>query len=156
MNTLTCIAALTVLNTCAPGATLIDMMSYWRPGGQTVSDPVGLPPADALVSVRQTLFDDAEGRQILNQKLTDCAISGVGGIPAGPPIHVLRYTITNLTYGNGSGAGIGGLRAPRAISQIYGLFAPTAAADRWGVTDWDPAPGGWMYSSWYTDAERVG
>jgi len=129
------------LTSATPAAILFEDTMYWRPGGVTVLNPA-VPPTDAYVKIQETVYDDAQGRQVLSQQLALNLIHGNGGAIPATPLNLYGYSITNLTYGNGpftnSGLGVSGFDIPNPANVPFVIYGPNFANDRWHEHAADP------------------
>ncbi len=133
---------------------LYEDITYWLPGGQTLINPA-VPPTNAWIKVQQTVYDDVQGRSILQALLGINAING----PAVPavPINLYSYSITNLNYGNGPftgvGAGVTGFNIVDGLVAPLGIWGPNAANSRWEPSAGNSAPTDY---EWDIDADGDG
>jgi len=132
---------------------LFEDVMYWMPDGSTLINPP-VPPTDAYVKIQETVYNDAQGRDVLTGQFDAGAIHGNGGALPGFTMNLYAYAITNLTYDDGpftgGGAGVGGFDIPD-IAGVGGIqYAPTGA-NAW----WEPAPGnsGSGHYEWDIDAD---
>jgi hypothetical protein len=124
---------------------LFEDTMYWRPGGVTVINPV-VPPTDAFVKIQETVYDNVEGRQVLQQQLNFNLIHGNGGVIPPGNLNVYGYSITNLNYNNGAsgaGAGVTGYHVQNLIGPGYTMYAPSNANSNWAENTSPPASFGW-------------
>lgn len=155
--------ALLVTSMSAHANILFEDTFYWVPnpaGGPldvTVQiDPVN-PPVNAWVKIQETVFDDVQGKSVLQQNMQANLIHGPA-IPAGP-IHLYVYSITNLTYGNGpvtgGGNGVSGFNIVNQFNvPLLGIWGPTASASWWDTPAGNtPFPGNF---EWDIDADMDG
>jgi hypothetical protein len=135
------VSTFVLLTSVAQAAILFEDTMYWRPGGITVLNPA-VPPTDAYVKIQETVYDDAQGRQVLSQQLALNLIHGNGGVIPAAPFDLYGYSITNLTYGNGpftnSGLGISGFEIPNPANVPFVIYGPNMANDRWHEHAGDP------------------
>jgi hypothetical protein len=134
---------------------LYEDIFYWMPDGTTLINPTE-GPTDAWVKIQETVYDDAQGKQLLNQQLQLGLIHG-SAIPAGP-INVYAYSISNLEYDNGpftgTGLGISGFNIVNAAGvSVLGQWGPNAANDWWEVGPNNSGPGN---IEWDIDANMNG
>ncbi len=138
---------------------LYEDVFYWVPNGQgalTVDVSVNppQPPQNAWVKIQETVYDDPQGKQVLQGALQANAIHG-SAIPAGA-INLYVYSITNLTYGNGPVLGGGnGVSGHNIVNQFnvatLGIWGPNAAASWWDTPAGNtPFPANW---EWDIDAD---
>lgn len=139
----------------ASASVLFEDISYWLPGGVTQINP-SQPPVNALVKIQETVWDDVQGRALLQQQLGFNFIHGANPIPAFP-INVYGYSITNMNYGNGAmgaGNGVSGFNIPiAAVGVPYVLFAPNAANSWWDSPAGNSGPGNY---EWDIDGDMDG
>jgi hypothetical protein len=138
------------------GASVIyEDIFYWMPDGSTQINP-DVGPTDAWVKIQETVYDDVDGKQLLNDQLQLGLIHG-SSIPAGP-INVYAYSISNLQYGDGpltgTGLGISGFNIVNAVGvPLLGQWGPDAANDYWEVGPNNSGPGN---IEWDIDANMNG
>ena len=126
------------------GASVIyEDIFYWMPDGSTQINPA-VGPTDAWVKIQETVYDDVQGKQLLNQQIQLGLIHG-SAIPAGP-INVYAYSVSNLQYDNGpftgTGLGISGFNIVNAVGvPVLGQWGPNAANDWWEVGPNNSGPG---------------
>jgi hypothetical protein len=120
---------------------LFDDTVYWLPGGVTVLNPP-VPPPGAYVSIREVVYDDAEGRLLLAAQLGGGLTHGNGNVIPAFPLELYTYTITNITYGNGpftgTGMGVSGFTIPNVGNVPHVMYGPNAANDNWNEHPLDP------------------
>ncbi len=134
---------------------------YWVPNGVgpltvdvVINPPV--PPVNSWVKIQETVYDDAQGRVVLQNALP-VSIHG----PAIPPVpfNLYVYSITNLGYGNGPGVGGGNGISGHNIVNIanvptLGIWGPNAAASWWNTPAGNqPFPANW---EWDVDGNMNG
>lgn len=133
---------------------LYEDITYWMPNGTTLINPA-VPPTDAWIKVQETVYDDVQGRSILNALIGINAINGPG-VPAAP-IELYAYSITNMNYGNGpftgAGAGITGFNIIDGMVAPLGIWAPNAANSRWEPNAGNSSP---FDYEWDIDADGDG
>ena len=121
-----------MLAQAAGAAVIYEDITYWMPNGQTLINPA-TPPINAWIKVQETVYDDVQGRAILQTLLNINAING-SAIP-GVPIDLYAYSITNMNYGNGPfsgvGAGVAGFNIIDGWVAALGTWGPNAANSRW-------------------------
>ncbi len=107
------------------------------------------PPEDAYIKIQETVYNDDQGKALLQNLLGLNLIHGTG-IPAGP-INLYVYSITNLTYDNGpvtgGGNGVSGFNiVNQAGVPTLGLWGPNASASWWDTPALNTAfPGNWEW-----------
>ncbi len=130
---------------------------YWvpiQPGSTQVGVQVNpaVPPTTAWVKIQETVYDDPQGRFVLNQSLGSTAH---GSLIPSAPFELYVYSITNLTYGNGpvlnGGNGVSGFNIVNFRNvQTLGIWGPNAAISWWETPAGNtPFPGNW---EWDIDA----
>ncbi|MFQ6048328.1 MAG: hypothetical protein ACE5K7_03075, partial [Phycisphaerae bacterium] len=148
MTTLVAIVGLAATVNLASGAVLFEDNFYWMPDGSTIINPVD-PPQDAYVKIQETVYDDQQGRTIIQDQLNAGVIHG-GPMPAWP-IDLYCYAIANITYDNGPltvpppGAGVSGFNIPDVFGVGGVQWGPNAANDWWEVAPGESGPGNWEW-----------
>ncbi|HSR87346.1 MAG TPA: PEP-CTERM sorting domain-containing protein [Pontiella sp.] len=127
----------------ASAGVIYEDIFYWMPDGTTLINPTE-GPTDAWVKIQETVYDDAQGKQLLSQQIQLGLIHG-SAVPAGP-INVYAYSISNLEYDNGPytgmGLGISGFNIVNAAGvPVLGQWGPNAANSWWEVGPNNSGPG---------------
>ncbi len=146
------LVALLGITKSAHGLILFEDIFFWMPDGSTLIDPA-VPPLDAFVKLQETVYDDVQGRAVIQDQVNAGVVHG-GPLPVFP-IELYAYAITNLTYGNGpfvgGGAGVTGFNIP----DIFGVggvqWGPNAANDWCEVAPGRSGPGN---VEWDIEADR--
>jgi hypothetical protein len=150
-------AVIVGLTATAAANVLHEDVYYWvddGAGGITVVKDPADPPEDAYVKIQETVYDDTQGRQVLNDK---------GAYIHGSPIpqqamHLYVYSITNMTYDNGpfigGGRGVSGFNITNMYNVMsLGQWGPDAANDWWDTPAGNTGPNDW---EWDIDKDKDG
>ncbi|MFO0838951.1 MAG: PEP-CTERM sorting domain-containing protein [Phycisphaerae bacterium] len=132
---------------------LYEDVYFWTPqapGGLAVNVVVNppVPPLNAWVKIQETVYDDHQGRQVLQQGL-GLTFHGTP-IPA-VPFNLYVYSVTNLTYGNGpvqgGGNGVSGFNiVNQQLVNTLGIWGPNAANSWWETPAGNvPFPNNWEW-----------
>ncbi len=78
---ISCVSLL-ALSSSANAGVIYEDITYWMPNGQTLINPT-VPPINAWIKVQETVYDDAQGRSILQTLLGINAINGPA-VPLAP------------------------------------------------------------------------
>ena len=143
-STLALIAAAVAVQS-AVAHVLYEDTFYWVPNGTAGGMGVDVfvnpaqPPPGAWVKIQETVYDDVQGRAVINNAVNVTQTAHGSPMPGPGPINVYVYSITNLTYGNSpvtpGGNGVSGFNiVNQFLAPNLGMWGSNAANDWWDVS----------------------